>query len=58
MDVSWYQDDVRLESLRWTDDRRRAYLLDLSSSKKEQISLVRAASIVKGWERKREIFDC
>ena len=58
VDVSWYQDDVRLESLRWTDDRRRAFLLDLSSSKKEQISLVRAAAIVNGWARKRETFDC
>lgn len=31
-------------------DRRRAYLLDLNSSKKEQISLVRATTIVKDWE--------
>ena len=53
VDVSWYHDDVRLESLRWTNDRRRAYLLDLSSSRKEQISLVRAATTVKVWERKR-----
>mmetsp|Transcript_18917 Transcript_18917/g.35204 ORF Transcript_18917/g.35204 Transcript_18917/m.35204 type:complete len:254 (+) Transcript_18917:718-1479(+) len=52
VDVSWYQDDVRLESLRWTNDRRRSYRLDLSSSSKEQISLVRAADVVKGWERK------
>jgi len=58
VDISWYQDDVRLESLRWTKDRRRAYLLDLSSSRKEQLSLVRAANIVKGWERKRETYEC
>mmetsp|Transcript_23315 Transcript_23315/g.48756 ORF Transcript_23315/g.48756 Transcript_23315/m.48756 type:complete len:1524 (-) Transcript_23315:99-4670(-) len=55
VDVSWYQDDVRLESLRWTKDRRRSYRLDLSSSSKEQISLVRAADIVKGWERKADL---
>ncbi|KAL7535763.1 hypothetical protein ACHAWF_005261, partial [Thalassiosira exigua] len=35
VDVSWYQEDVRLESVRWTKDRRRAYLLDLETSKKE-----------------------
>jgi hypothetical protein len=54
VDISWYQDDVRLESLRWTSDRRRAYRLDLASSKKQQISLARAADIVREWERKRE----
>ena len=58
VDISWYQEDVRLESVRWTKDRRRAHLLDLSSSKKEQISLVRAASIVKGWERTQETHEC
>jgi hypothetical protein len=52
VDISWYQDDIRLESLRWTSDRRRAYRLDLASSKKEQISLARAADIVRDWERK------
>ena len=52
VDVSWYQDDVRLESLRWMNDRRHSYRLDLSSSSKEQVSLVRAADVVKGWERK------
>ncbi|KAL7525529.1 hypothetical protein ACHAWF_001402, partial [Thalassiosira exigua] len=58
VDVSWYQEDVRLESVRWTKDRRRAYLLDLETSKKEQISLVRAANIVKGWERRGETHTC
>lgn len=55
VDISWYQDNVRLESLRWTKDRRRAYLLDLSSSKKEPISLVRAANMVKDLEIKHEL---
>ena len=58
VDISWYQSDDRLESLRWSKDRRRAYLLDLSSSKKEQISLVRAATIVRGWEKKAKTHEC
>ncbi|KAL3822663.1 hypothetical protein ACHAXA_001816 [Cyclostephanos tholiformis] len=57
VDVSWYEDNVRVESLRWTRDRRRAYLLDLTSSKKEPISLTRAASIVQEWERKHDVND-
>jgi hypothetical protein len=55
VDISWYQDNNRVESLRWTKDRRRAYLLDLVLSKKEPISLVRAASIVKELEVKHEL---
>jgi len=55
VDISWYQDNNRVESLRWTKDRRRAYLLDLVSSKKEPISLVRSASIVKELEVKHEL---
>ncbi|KAL9178783.1 hypothetical protein ACHAXT_003914 [Thalassiosira profunda] len=57
VDVSLYEHDVRLESLRWTKDRRRAYLLTLSTAKKEQISLVRAARVVKGWEQKDVTLD-
>lgn len=56
-DISWYEDDVRFESVRWTKDRRRAFLLDLVTSKKEQISLVRAANIVKAWQEKAQTFD-
>lgn len=58
VDISWYQDDVRLESLRWSMDRRRAYLLDLSSSKKKQLSLVRAANIVRSLEQRSESYEC
>ena len=58
VDISWYENDARLESVRWTSDRRRAYILDLASSKKEPISLVKAANIVKGWEVKSQTFDC
>ena len=58
VDVSWYEKDVRMESVRWTKDRRLAYLLDLKGSKKEQISLNKAAKIVRGWEKKAEVFDC
>ena len=57
VDISWYEDNVRLESLRWTRDRRRAYLLDFASSKKEPISLVRAAKIVQDWERKHDVLS-
>jgi len=52
VDISWYEHDVRKESVRWTKDRRRAYALDLATSKKEQISLVRAANKIKEWEFK------
>mmetsp|Transcript_4466 Transcript_4466/g.6514 ORF Transcript_4466/g.6514 Transcript_4466/m.6514 type:complete len:113 (+) Transcript_4466:414-752(+) len=58
VDISWYENDNRLESIRWNKDRRLAYLLDLKGSKKEQISLNKAAKIVRGWERKAEVFDC
>lgn len=58
VDISWYDKDTRLESIRWNKDRRLAYLLDLKGSKKEQISLNKAAKIVRGWERKAEVFDC
>jgi len=58
VDISWYEKDTRLESVRWNKDRRLAYLLDLKGSKKEQISLNKAAKIVRGWEKKAEVFDC
>ncbi|KAK1745478.1 hypothetical protein QTG54_003402 [Skeletonema marinoi] len=58
VDISWYEKDARLESVRWNEDRRLAYLLDMKGSKKEQISLNKAAKIVKGWEKKAEVFDC
>ena len=58
VDISWYEKDARLESVRWNKDRRLAYLLDMKGSKKEQISLNKAAKIVKGWEKKAEVFDC
>ena len=58
VDISWYENDTRLESVRWTSDRRRAYILDLASSKKDPISLVKAANIVKGWALKSQTFDC
>lgn len=58
VDISWYEEDSRVESIRWTKDRRRAFQLDLESSKKEQISLVKAATIVKEWERRSEAFEC
>lgn len=58
VDISWYQNDVRLKSVRWTKDRRKAFILDLTSSKKEQISLARAANIVQGWEQRRNSFEC
>lgn len=58
VDVSWYEHDVRKESLRWTNDRRRAYRLDLSSSKKEPIQLQEAAQLVNQWKRKGAVFDC
>ena len=58
VDISWYENDARLESVRWTSDRRRAYILDLASSLKDPISLVKAANIVKGWELKSQTFDC
>jgi len=54
VDISWYEHDVRKESVRWTKDRRRAYALDLATSKKEQISLVRAANKIKEWEFKSQ----
>jgi len=58
VDISWYDKDTRLESVRWNKDRRLAYLLDLKGSKREQISLNKAAKIVRGWEKKAEVFDC
>jgi len=58
VDISWYEKDARLESVRWNKDRRLAYLLDMKGSKKEQISLNKAAKIVKGWEKKAEVYDC
>jgi hypothetical protein len=57
VDISWYENNVRLESLRWTRDRRRTCLLDLASSKKEPISLARAANIVQDWERKHDVLS-
>jgi len=54
VDISWYEHDVRKESIRWTKDRRRAYALDLATSKKEQISLVRAANKIKEWKFKSQ----
>jgi hypothetical protein len=54
VDISWYDKDVRSESLRWNKDRRLAYLLNLKGSKKEQISLNKAAKIVREWEKKAE----
>jgi len=30
----------------------------MKGSKKEQISLNKAAKIVKGWEKKAEVYDC
>jgi hypothetical protein len=57
VDISWYEENVRSKSLRWTRDRRRAYLLDLASSKKEPISLVHAANIVKDWERMHDVLS-
>ena len=58
VDISWYDKDTRSESVRWNKDRRIAYMLDLKSSKKEQISLSKAAKIVREWEKKAEVFDC
>ena len=58
VDISWYEMDKRVESVRWTNDRRLAYYLDLKATKKEQISLNKAARIVKDWEKKAEVFDC
>jgi hypothetical protein len=58
VDISWYEKDVRSSSVRWNKDRRLAFQLDLKGSKKEQISLNKAAKIVKEWEKKAQVFDC
>ena len=50
VDVSVYEQDVRLESIRWTKDRNCAYSLDLKSGKKKEINLSDASQIVRGWE--------
>ena len=50
VDVSRYEQDVRLESIRWTKDRSHAYSLNLKSAKKKEIKLSDASQIVRGWE--------
>ncbi|KAL3803689.1 hypothetical protein HJC23_003743 [Cyclotella cryptica] len=57
VDVSWYEHDVRLESIRWSKDRLSSYRLDLQSSKKNRISLQQATQIVMDWERRGEPLD-
>merc|ERR1719310_1104510 len=51
-DISWYEDDVRLESVRWTKDRRRAFLLDLATSKKRANIPSESCEHSKGMARK------
>ena len=58
VDVSWYQHDTRKESVRWTKDRKRSYRLDLSTSKKEKITLHQASEIIRRSERKDKTFSC
>lgn len=58
VDVSWYEQDVRLESIRWSKDRQSAYQLDLQSSKKNQIPLRHATQIVREWERRGKTLEC
>lgn len=50
VDVSIYEHDVRLESIRWSKDRKSSYFLDLKSSKKSEIALAVATQIVRRWE--------
>ena len=50
VDVSLYHNDVRVESIRWSKDRRSSFFLDLKQSKKSDIALSKATEIVRGWE--------
>ena len=50
VDVSLYDNDVRLVSIRWSKDRRTSHFLDLKLSKKHEISLELSAKIVRKWE--------
>lgn len=50
VDASLYHNDVRVESIRWSKDRRSSFFLDLKQSKKSDIALSKATEIVRGWE--------
>lgn len=50
VDVSIYENDVRLESIRWSKNRRSAFFLDLRTSRKKEIALELATQIVRKWE--------
>lgn len=50
VDVSLYDNDVRMDSIRWSNDRRSAFFLDLKSSRKKDIALELATQIVRKWQ--------
>lgn len=54
VDVSVYINDVRVESIRWSKDRRSSFFLDLKRSEKSVIALSTATEIVRRWETNQQ----